>query len=73
MIYQCAVSSPPCEHERFENECLYCIACGEAIVGDMNSHECVVCGRTLCSFCFVASARCPDCEGDREREDDFFL
>jgi len=45
----------------------WCVSCGEIIPPDDHSHECVVCGATLCNFCATASARCPNCIGEEEQ------
>jgi len=44
-----------------------CVSCGEIISPDDHSHECIVCGATLCNLCATASARCPDCTGEEEQ------
>ena len=45
-----------------------CASCGEEIPpGDCTEH-CLICEAPLCNLCHTASARCPDCEAEREGE-----
>lgn len=39
-----------------------CCVCDAPIPAGEHSHECLVCGETLCNYCATASARCLECE-----------